>query len=54
MSSKVLAVSALAGFTALFAANAFTKPSKTESIAAGMRNQLDEFNGAVHPLQNRR
>jgi hypothetical protein len=44
-----LALTALAGVGALVAVNTFTKPSKTQSIAAGMRRQLDDYNSDVHP-----
>ncbi|EHL01891.1 hypothetical protein GLAREA_04460 [Glarea lozoyensis ATCC 20868] len=54
MSSRTLILSALAGVGAIAAANALSKPSKTQSIAAGMRSQLDDLNSAAHPVQNRR
>jgi hypothetical protein len=53
MSTRNIALTAVAGIGALVTAN-ILKPSKTQSIAAGMRNQLDDFNSSVHPKQNRR
>ncbi|TVY58756.1 hypothetical protein LCER1_G001473 [Lachnellula cervina] len=44
-----VALTALAGVGALVAVNTLTKPSKTQSIAAGMRRQLDDYNSDIHP-----
>ena len=44
-----LALTALASVGALVAVNTLTKPSKTQSIAAGMRRQLDDYNSDIHP-----
>ncbi|KAF4632084.1 hypothetical protein G7Y89_g6047 [Cudoniella acicularis] len=44
VAQRNIALAALAGVGALFAANALMKPSKTQSIANGMRRQLDEYN----------
>ncbi|TVY93524.1 hypothetical protein LAWI1_G002989 [Lachnellula willkommii] len=44
-----IALTALAGVGALVAVNTLTKPSKTQSIAAGMRRQLDDYNSDIHP-----
>ncbi|TVY46243.1 hypothetical protein LOCC1_G004053 [Lachnellula occidentalis] len=44
-----VALTALASVGALVAVNSLTKPSKPESIAAGMRRQLDDQNSHIHP-----
>ncbi|TVY73442.1 hypothetical protein LSUE1_G005991 [Lachnellula suecica] len=48
-----LALTALTGVGALVAINTLAKPSKTHSIASGMRTQLDDYNSAVHPEETR-
>ncbi|TVY28001.1 hypothetical protein LHYA1_G005187 [Lachnellula hyalina] len=47
-----VALTALAGVGALVAINTLTKPSKTQSIANGMRRQLDDYNSDIHPDSN--
>ncbi|KAH6672289.1 hypothetical protein B0J14DRAFT_70233 [Halenospora varia] len=47
-----IALAALTGVGAIVAANALMKPSKTQSIANGMRRQLDEYNTHVRPGQD--
>ena len=54
MSTSKIALAALTGVGAIFAANQLTKPSKTQSIAQGMRGQMDDYNSRVHPEQDRK
>jgi hypothetical protein len=48
-----VALTALAGVGALVAANTLAKPSRTQSIASGMRSQLDDMNAKAHPEEDR-
>ncbi|KAG9237081.1 hypothetical protein BJ875DRAFT_481605 [Amylocarpus encephaloides] len=53
MSTSKIALAALTGVGAIFAATQLAKPSKTQSIAQGMRGQMDDYNSRVHPEQDR-
>jgi hypothetical protein len=63
MSTRALSLAALTAIGGLVAVNTLTKPSRTQSIAEGMREQLDDINSVVgrssmrdgdHVVQNRR
>ncbi|CAG8960414.1 hypothetical protein HYFRA_00008132 [Hymenoscyphus fraxineus] len=53
MSTSKIALATLTGAGALLAVNSWTKPSRTHSIANGMRHQLDDYNSRIHPEQEK-